>query len=148
MTRKIDSKDCKGQMNEDYLPRNNFEFFTISFTQITILIFCYILLMVLSQFTIATVALQNRIPDEVVDMNDEEKKAFQEKTVKEFEVIIKNNPEKMKQEYLEAITNTTPSLLFVQNILWLVCFVIPMYFFFNKVIRVKVNGLLAYFYLC
>ena len=98
--------------------------------------------MVLSQFTIATVALQNRIPEEVVDMNDEEKKAFQEKTVKEFEVIIKNNPEKMKQEYLEAITNTTPSLLFVQNILWLVCFVIPMYFFFNKVIRVKVNDLM------
>ena len=97
--------------------------------------------MFLSQFTIATVALQNRIPENIVDMSDEEKTEVQVKTVKEFEVLLKNNPEKINEEYIEAVTKTTPSLLFLQNILWFICFVVPTYFIFTKLIHAKINDL-------
>jgi len=128
-------------MSEEQIPRDNFEIFRISFIHITILSFCYVLLMFLSQFTIATVALQNRIPENIVDMSDEEKTEVQVKTVKEFEVLLKNNPEKINEEYIEAVTKTTPSLLFLQNILWFICFVIPTYFIFTKLIHANINDL-------
>ncbi len=128
-------------MSEEQIPRDNFEIFRISFIHITILSFCYVLLMFLSQFTIATVALQNRIPENIVDMSDEEKTEVQVKTVKEFEVLLKNNPEKINEEYIEAVTKTTPSLLFLQNILWFICFVVPTYFIFTKLIHAKINDL-------
>lgn len=128
-------------MNQEQVPRDNFEIFRISFIHITILSFSYVLLMFLSQFTIATVALQNRIPENVVDMTEEEKAEVQVQTVKEFEILLKNNPEKINEEYIEAVTKTTPSLLFLQNILWFIAFVLPTYFVFTKLIHAKINDL-------
>lgn len=128
-------------MSEEQAPKDNSEIFRITFIHISILSFCYVLLMLLSQFTIATVALQSRIPENIVEMNEDEKKEIQTRTVKEFEDLLKNNPEKINNEYIEAVTNTSPSLLFLQNFVWLISFVLPIYFILTKIVRVKLNDL-------
>ena len=128
-------------MSEEQAPKDNSEIFRITFIHISILSFCYVLLMILSQFTIATVALQSRIPENIVEMNEDEKKEIQTRTVKEFEGLLKNNPEKINHEYIEAVTNTSPSLLFLQNFVWLISFVLPAYFILGKIVRVKLNDL-------
>ena len=64
-------------MSEEQAPKDNSEIFRITFIHISILSFCYVLLMILSQFTIATVALQSRIPENIVEMNEDEKKEIQ-----------------------------------------------------------------------
>ncbi|MBK6604551.1 MAG: CPBP family intramembrane metalloprotease [Leptospiraceae bacterium] len=141
MTGDLASKDCKGKMSEEKKTRDNFEIFRITLIQITIISFCYVLLSIFSQFTMATVALQNRFPDNFVELTEEQKSEIQNNTVKEFEVLMKNNPQKINDEYIEAVTKTSPSLLFVQNLLWLICFVIPVYFILKKLVRVEINSL-------
>ncbi len=141
MTRELGSKDCKGKMNEEKIPRDNFEIFRISLIHITIISFCYVLLSIFSQFTMATVALQNRFPENFVELSEEEKVEVQTKTVKEFETLFKNNPHKINEEYIEAVTKTSPSLLFIQNILWLIFFVLPTYFILKKLVRIDINSL-------
>jgi membrane protease YdiL (CAAX protease family) len=141
MTIGIGSRDCKGKMSEEKIPRDNFEIFRISLIHITIISFCYVLLTIFSQFTMATVALQNRLPEDIVEMSDEKRAEIQLKTVKEFEELLKKNPQKINDEYIEAVTKTSPSLLFVQNLLWLVCFVLPAFLVLNKIVKVSFNTL-------
>jgi uncharacterized protein len=141
MTIGIGFRDCKGKMSEEITPRDNFEIFRISLIHITILSFCFILLTIFSQFTMATVALQNRLPEDIVDMSEEKKAEIQLETVKEFEELLKKNPQKINEEYIEAVTKTSPSLLFIQNLLWLFCFVIPAYLVLTKIVKVNLNTL-------
>ena len=95
MTGDLASKDCKGKMSEEKKMRDNFEIFRITLIQITIISFCYVLLSIFSQFTMATVALQNRFPDNFVELTEEQKSEIQNNTVKEFEVLMKNNPQEI-----------------------------------------------------
>ncbi|HMV42076.1 MAG TPA: CPBP family intramembrane metalloprotease [Leptospiraceae bacterium] len=128
-------------MLEDKNTPKAFELFRISIIQLTILSFSFILLSIFSQLAMATVAYQNRLPENLLDLSEEERTTFQNKIAKEFESLAKNHPEKIADEFIEATTNTTPSLLLIQNILWFVSFLIPAYFVFTRFLKDDVQCL-------
>lgn len=128
-------------MIEEKNAQKTFELFRISLIHLTILSIGFIILSIFTQFTMATVAYQNRLPENILEMTNEEKSEFQNKMAKEFESLVRNHPEKISQEYIEAATNTAPSLLLIQNLLWLMSFVLPAYFVFTRFLKEEVNCL-------
>ncbi|MCE9499000.1 MAG: CPBP family intramembrane metalloprotease [Leptospira sp.] len=90
--------------------------------------------------SVSFVTLQDKLPENFEDMSQAEREPLQQEMIKDLGKQLETNRDGLTKKYFEQATSKSPGLLFWNNILWAIAFLLPAYFILKK-IDAKYNDL-------
>ncbi|MCC5815973.1 MAG: CPBP family intramembrane metalloprotease [Leptospira sp.] len=107
-----------------------------------LIIFGQIILILLVQFTIQFVILQDRLPaDQIEGKTFEELGELQKTIASEFEKDLREDPGKIGKRYYELVFTERNGILFWSNLLWIIAFILPGWYILGKRMEIPISKL-------
>lgn len=105
-----------------------------------VLIFtCWVVVSILGSFVTYGVIIQKKMSEKYTYITQQNIDKVKQEILEEIKTEYQNNESKLTKDYLNYVFKENPILLLWNNFAWVLCFILPGYWFLNKKLQIQVN---------
>lgn len=108
------------------------ELIGLTFIHLAVVLICQILAIFLSQFLMISSLVNEMLPVDFNNYNQEEKTEIYKVEIEKIGEQMKKNPEELISQFYTLATKTSPWILFYERLIWAFAFLVPAYFLLHK----------------
>lgn len=116
---------------------------TISFVQISLVLFCEMLAIFFTQFLVASTLVNSSLPSDFFSLTEENKRVIYQQELETLTKEFQENPSKVIERYYSYVTKTSPWILFFERLLWMSAFLPPAYFVIHRLFHFPLTSFSA-----